>query len=178
MPSSVADNSSIDDYMDITTYSVWTNLALVIRKALAIIAGVKCTVREVREIKEAAQKFLDDAERCKNNVTDNVQSLVNACRSIVSLCDDIINANEKICGNTEEPSANDDKKTPKKCYKLLLNQVLELKDQVKDAISLIQIIINLPDETSKCAITAVKDLEKIFILFPIKMEVCSKLLHL
>ena len=172
------DSSPIDDYVEITTHSVWTNLALVIRKALAIIRGVKCTVREVREIKEAAQKFVDDVERCKNNVTGNVQSLVNACKSIISLCDDIIHANEKICGNTEEPSANDDKKTPKKCYKLLLNQVLELKDQVKDAISLVNVIINLPDETSKCAITAVRDLEKVFILFPIKIEACSKLLHL
>ncbi|XP_065365337.1 uncharacterized protein LOC135958360 [Calliphora vicina] len=155
----------------------WSTLNIVIRKALSIILGVKCTVREVLEIKEAALKFIDDIEKCGNNVTDSVQTLIDACKTIISLCNDILHVNENICGNSTKPEESDNAKTPTKCFKKLYKKTVELKDEVKDAITLIKIITKVPNETGKCVTTAVRDLESVFIKFPVKIEFCSKLIH-
>ncbi|KAI8124293.1 hypothetical protein CVS40_5339 [Lucilia cuprina] len=151
----------------------WSTLNIVIRKALSIILGVKCTVREVLEIKAAALKFIDDIERCGNNVSESVQPLLDACKNIIVICNDILHVNENICGNSLNPEETDNSTTPKKCFKKLYKRTVELKDQVKEAITLIKNITN----TGKCVTEAVRELESVFIKFPIKIEFCSKLIH-
>ncbi|XP_037812290.1 uncharacterized protein LOC119604029 [Lucilia sericata] len=171
-------NDIAEGIVEIEPYLVsWSTLNIVIRKALSIILGVKCTVREVLEIKEAALKFIDDIERCGNNVTNSVQSLIDACKNIIVICNDILHVNENICGNSLNPEESDNSTTPRKCFKKLYKRTVELKDQVKEAITLIKNITNVPGDAGKCVTKAVRELESVFIKFPVKIEFCSKLIH-
>ncbi|KAI8124208.1 hypothetical protein CVS40_5324, partial [Lucilia cuprina] len=152
-------NDIAEGIVEIEPYLVsWSTLNIVIRKALSIILGVKCTVREVLEIKAAALKFIDDIERCGNNVSESVQPLLDTCKNIIVICNDILHVNENICGNSLNPEETDNSKTPKKCFKKLYKRTVELKDQVKEAITLIRNITN----TGKCVTEAVRELESVF----------------
>lgn len=134
--------------------------------------GVKCTVREVREIREAAEKFINEIENCGDGVSDSVKTLVETCKKIVSICNDILHVKENICGISDEPEESDEQETPRKCFKKMYKTTVELKDEVKKAIDLIKVVTN----AGKCAATSVKALESVLIKFPAKIEFCSKLI--
>lgn len=155
----------------------------VIRKALSVIRGVKCTVKEVDDIQEASQTFLDDVKQCEGNVTAKVQKLITTCENIITTSDNINQINDNICHSpsytTEtgiEPATILKTKTPFKCFFKLLGKTLKLKNQIRRAISLIKVINKLPGQ-NVCVSSAVKDLGSVFNQFTANVQYCSKLFH-
>ncbi|XP_065363116.1 uncharacterized protein LOC135956515 [Calliphora vicina] len=176
-------NDVAEDVTDIEEYISWFGIYFVIRKAISFVKGVKCTVKEVYEIKGAAETFLDDIQQCGDDVNAKVQKLITTCKNIVTTSTNIINVNENICGNTSATTFDADdvavdtlrSKTPVKCFFKLLGKTLKLKNQIKTAIRLIKKIPKVPGEANECANTAAQDLGSVLNEFPGNVKYCSKL---
>ncbi|KAM7350058.1 uncharacterized protein ACRADG_008740 [Cochliomyia hominivorax] len=176
-------NDVAEDVTDIDEYVSWFGIYFIIRMALSFIKGVKCTVKEVYEIKGAAETFLEDIQQCGDDVNAKVQKLITTCKNIVITSSNIININESVCGNSapETTDFDDDPtvatfkgKTHIKCFFKLLGKTLKLKNQVKSAIRLIKQIPKVPGEANNCVNTAVQHLGSVFNQFPASVKYCSK----
>lgn len=175
---------------DVDPYVIpWLGIYFVIRKALSAIKGVKCTVKEVVIIKNAAQAFIDDIQLCGDDVNAKAKQLNETCKNIITTANNIINVNETICGSTSTATSattlnlEDDvmepalHKTKIKCFFKLLGKTLKLKNQIRRAIRLIKQIPKVPGKTNECVSTAADNLGNVFNQFPSKVKYCSKLLH-
>ncbi|XP_037812291.1 uncharacterized protein LOC119604030 [Lucilia sericata] len=165
----------------------WLGIYFIIRKALTAIKGVKCTVKEVVSIKNAAQQFLDEIELCGDDVNAKAQQLIETCKNIIVTANNIISVNVTTCGGTStsttSPKAEDDvmepavQKTKINCFFKLLGKTLKLKNQIRRAIHLIKQIPKVPGTANECVNTAAQNLGNVFNQFPSKVKYCSSLLH-
>lgn len=168
----------------------WLGIYFIIRKALTFVKGVKCTLKEVVAIKNAAQTFLVDVQQCGDDVNAKAQKLIETCKNIVTTANNIINVNETVCGGTSTSTDAttfdlEDKdymeavvsKTKINCFFKLLGKTLKLKNQIRRAISLIKQIPKVPGQANECVNTAAKNLGDVFNKFPSKVKYCSKLGH-
>ncbi|XP_061389890.1 uncharacterized protein LOC133325081 [Musca vetustissima] len=180
-------NDVADDVIDIETQVSWFGIYFVIHKALTMLKGVNCTIKEVFAIRDAAQKFLNDVQACGGEVSKKLQNLIDTCKSIVSTANDIIHVDENICGNTpvDDVQGTDDdsdvatnpmgNKTGWNCFWKLLFKTMKLKNEVKHAIYLIKHLPAVPGEAGDCVNTAAQDLASVFNQFPSNVKTCSKL---
>uniref|UniRef100_A0A1I8MFF6 Uncharacterized protein n=1 Tax=Musca domestica TaxID=7370 RepID=A0A1I8MFF6_MUSDO len=178
-------NDIADDVVDIEAQISWFGIYFVIHKALTTLKGVKCTVKEVYAIRDAAQTFLNDVQACGGEVSKKLQSLINTCKNILSTANDIIHVNENICGNASTDSSDGDSddvtaetlsvKTGWNCFWKLLFKTMSLKNQVRHAIYLIKHIPAIPGEAGDCVNTALSNLANVFNQFPSNVKTCSKL---
>ncbi|TMW46924.1 hypothetical protein DOY81_008005, partial [Sarcophaga bullata] len=197
--SSIEDDNSPTDYeyiahelaeditdTDVDVYIPWAGIYFVIQKALSFIRGVKCTVGEVYEIKDASVTFLNDINQCGNDLNAKVLKLVTTCQNIVNTAGSIIGVNESVCGNTNgnesEPNNTESEtvemlavRTPIKCFFKLFAKTIKLKNQIKSAILLIKQIPKVPGQTNQCVNTAVQNLGYVFNAFPGNVKYCSSL---
>lgn len=178
-------NDIAEDVMDIDAQASWFGIYFVIHKALTTLKGVNCTIKETLAIRDAAQQFVTDVQNCGGEVSKKLQQLIDTCNDIISTANDILNVNENICGNTsddDDTTTDADaaisplkSKTPWKCFWKLFSTTLHLKNQVKNAISLIKKIPSVPGDTGDCVNTAVDTLANVFNAFPTNVKTCSKL---
>ena len=194
---SIEDDDSPTDYEyiahdlteDITDTEVdefisWTGIYFIIHKALSVIRGVKCTVGEVYEIKDASVTFLTDIKQCGNDLNAKVLKLVTTCQNIVNTTGSIIAVNENVCGKRNNPDASNTEaetvemlavKTSIKCFFKLFTKTIKLKNQIRSAIRLIKLIPKVPGQTNQCVNTTVQNLGNVFNAFPGNVKYCSSL---
>ncbi|XP_065364827.1 uncharacterized protein LOC135957912 [Calliphora vicina] len=184
----MANDIAEDIPVDVDPYVIpWLGIYFIIHKALTGIKGVKCTVKEVVSIKNAAQTFLDEIQLCGDDVNAKAQQLITTCENIIVTSNNIINVNENICGGTSTSTttleSDDDimeavvQKTKINCFFKLLGKTMKLKYQIRRAIRLIRQIPKVPGEANECVNTAAENLGNVFNQFPSKVKYCSKLLN-
>uniref|UniRef100_A0A1L8EIT4 Putative secreted protein n=1 Tax=Haematobia irritans TaxID=7368 RepID=A0A1L8EIT4_HAEIR len=174
-----------DEIMEIEPYGLFTGMYSVIKAALRTVKGLNCTIKEVLEVQNAAQAFVNNVQACGDAVSKKLQNLINACQDIIDTCKSIMGINESICGNTDDDNETDsdvqtlgavsDAKTAHKCFVKMVRKVNKLKKQVKKAVKMIKDIKKVPGDTSDCAMDAINTLENTFVQFPANVKTCSKL---
>ena len=178
-------NDLADDITDIESHVTvsWFGIFFIIQKALSVVKGVKCTVKEVVDIESAAQTFLNDIQACDDdNINSKVQKLITTCKNIVTNAGNIININESVCGGSSTVATNAENvsvetfagKTKIGCFFKLFGKTLKLKNQIRHAISLISQISKVSGQDNECVNTAVANLGSVFYQFPTKVKYCSK----
>lgn len=166
-----------EEIMDIEAQTIFSGMYWVLKKTLTTLKGISCTIDEVLKIQVAAHKFLTDIAACGGEVSQKVQTLIDAVNDIIETCKAIVGINESVCANGANTTRGvvSGVKVSHKCAANMLSKLLRLNTQIQRALKLIIQIKNVPGDSSKCVLKAVDTLEKYFTEFPANIKICSKL---
>ncbi|XP_065364872.1 uncharacterized protein LOC135957949 [Calliphora vicina] len=168
-----------EEIMEIEPQGVFTGIFFVLKKVLKTLKGVSCAVDEVLKIQVAGHRFLTDIAACGGEVSQKVQTLIDAVKDIIETSKAIGGINEAVCANDHNDrllkGVVSSIKSGHKCAANMLSKLLRLSRQIKRAIKLIIQIKNVPGDTSRCVLDAVDTLEKYFTEFPANIKACSNL---
>ncbi|XP_037823678.1 uncharacterized protein LOC119612036 [Lucilia sericata] len=166
-----------EEIMEIEPQTIFSGFFFVVKKVLKTFQGIACVVNEVYRVQVAAHNFLTDIALCGGELSQKVQTLVDAVKDIIETCRAIAGINESVCSNDHADifgrGVVSSVKVGHKCASNMLSKLLRLNRQIKRAIKLMIQIKNVPGDTSECVLNAVDTLLQQFTEFPAKVKACT-----
>lgn len=88
-----------EEIMEIEAQTIFSGFYFVVKKVLKTFQGIACVVNEVYRVQVAAHNFLADITACGGELSQKVQTLVDAVKDIIETCRAIAGINEGVCAN-------------------------------------------------------------------------------
>ncbi|XP_023294694.2 uncharacterized protein LOC111677737 [Lucilia cuprina] len=166
-----------EEIMEIEPQTFFSGFYYVLKKVLKTFQGIACVVNEVYRVQVASHNFLTDIALCGGELSQKVQTLVNAVKDIIETCRAIAGINESVCSNDHADvfgrGVVSSVKVGHKCASNMLSKLLRLNRQIKRAIKLMIQIKNVPGDTSECVLNAVDTLLNQYTQFPANVKACT-----
>ncbi|BFG01826.1 uncharacterized protein DMAD_01486 [Drosophila madeirensis] len=156
-----------DGLVDIEAFGTLRTFKLLLRS----VKGFNCAVKWVEGIKDSATQFNSNVVLCGTTASKDVTNLINANIKIIKTANNIINYKSTICASAEDA----DQKVTNKCLEKTLHQLLSLKHQVRDVVTLAKKLPKTAPNAGACVINAVNTLTSYYTEFPQNIVNCSKL---